>query len=239
MTDKPNFDELPDKLTEMLRKQSARDSKSSWYQDEKFIEWIARQARNDIDDGVRVNEFDAEDCVRVAESLRTRALAERCRLKRIIGVPEYHAPELEGSAPQVMQDARRSGFAPCLDLSVAAGIGRELWDEECSSWVKLPSNVPKGNYVALKVSGESMLPLLHSGDVMVVRLDVPFSSGDIVVARLDDDGFVVKRLGRVTTASIELLSINSAYDSIDIRRSRQAIVGTVVTCWCDHEMTFK
>jgi hypothetical protein len=213
-----------------------RDRASSFFKDDRFIEWLARDARESLVDGVTTNEFTEDQVTEVAQSIQAHVAAAKVKLSRVHGSPEYHAPAIAGSPHQVAEEAARVGSAPFLDLGVAAGIGRELWDEECSSWVRLPGGIPKGSYVALKVNGESMMPLLHSGDVMIVRLDSSFSSGDIVVARLEDDGFVVKRLGRVTAASVELLSINPAFGSIQVPRSIQPVVGAVVLCWCEHQV---
>jgi hypothetical protein len=210
-----------------------RDPGSALYHDMQLIEWIARDEREAMEDDLANSGFHDEN-LRLAQSIQGFVAASRCRLKRIRGGPEYETPGFLGSAPTVLQDANLAGSAPCLDLSVAAGLGRQLWDEDCASWVKLPADMPKSSYVALKVSGESMAPLLHQGDVIIVRLDSPFSSGDVVVARLEDDGFVVKRAGRVTAASVELRSVNPAYPSVQVARAAETIVGVVVLCWCEH-----
>jgi SOS-response transcriptional repressor LexA len=214
----------------------SRDRNSAYFRDDRFVEWLARDARESLADGARSNEFTDDETLQVAQSLQAYATAAKSKVVRVFSAPEYHAPTIVGSAQQVAEQAAHVGSAPFLDLGVAAGIGRELWDEECSSWVRLPKGIPKGSYVALKVNGESMMPLLHSGDVMAVRLDSPFSSGDIVIARLEDDGFVVKRVGRVTPTFVELVSINPAFGSIEVPRSIQPVVGVVILCWCEHQL---
>lgn len=235
MEDNAREIELYDLVAYAWRKRRMRKLDSAWFDDTRFIEWIAREARAAIEDEPVTGIASRSDSKMLADSIRGGALAAKCKICRIPGTPAYQAPKLPGSVERVTNEAGRIGYAPCLDLSVAAGIGRELWDEESSSWVKLPSGIPRGSYVALKVSGESMLPLLHSGDVMVVRLDSPFLSGDIVVARLDDGGFVVKRVGRIGKDRLELLSINPSYSKIEVQRSVQPVVGTVVLCWCEHQ----
>lgn len=240
MTDKENEDQKtagdgmpPDGVNENLlaawHERRLRNRGSSFYGDAAFIEWLAAEARYETSDD------DSDETVQLAHDIQARVTAARSKVKRIHSSPEFQRPLVAGSPQQVAEAAADAGAAPFLDLSVAAGTGRELWDEECSSWVKLPRGIPKGPYVALKVSGESMLPLLHSGDVMIVRLDSPFSSGDIAVARVDDGGFVVKRVGRVTADFVELVSINPAFGAIRLDRSAQPVIGVVVLCWCDHQ----
>jgi phage repressor protein C with HTH and peptisase S24 domain len=236
MTDNDDIEEaISNSVLALWHKHRTRKRESAFFQDDKFVEWIAREERASLEDGSSSIEFTDEECDEVARSIQSHAAAAKARLKRVSGSPGHHRPEVAGSAAKVAAIASANGYAPFIELAVAAGVGRELWDEDASSWVRLPAGFPKGSYVALKVNGDSMIPLLHSGDVMVVRLDSPFSSGDIVVARLEDGGFVVKRVGRVEDQFIELLSINASYPSLHVHRSSRPVVGTVVLCWCEHE----
>ena len=79
-----------------------------------------------------------------------------------------------------------------------------------------------------------MEPLMHPGDVVLVRLGPELVPDSIVVARLPDDGYVVKRVGRVARRKVELLSLNPAFEPINAPRSAHAVLGTVVLRWCDH-----
>jgi phage repressor protein C with HTH and peptisase S24 domain len=221
--------ELTEQLIAIWHTYRLRNEASSFYADSSFAEWLAAENR---DDGV--TELD-ENTIQRADEIQARAAAVVAKIRRIRSSPHYLSPAIPGSPQQVAEFASNAGAAPFVELGVAAGIGRELWDEECSSWVRLPSGIPKGSYVALKVSGESMMPLLHSGDVMVLRLDSPFSSRDIVVARVEDSGFVVKRVGSVNPEFVELVSINPAFGSIRVSRAAQPVVGVVVLCWCEHQ----
>ena len=124
--------------------------------------------------------------------------------------------------------------APRLDLGIAAGAGRVLWDEPCYSWIAIPDDLPRGRFVALTVKGDSMLPLLHSEDVVLVKLGSDVARDSIVVARRPDDGYVVKRVGRVSGAAIELLSLNPDFAPTLIERAEGTVAGTVVLRWCRH-----
>jgi phage repressor protein C with HTH and peptisase S24 domain len=144
---------------------------------------------------------------------------------------------VKGGALQVARTAGPHRAAPLSELSVAAGIGRELWDEPCEEWIELPDDVPDGSYVGLTVAGDSMQPLLHAGDVLLVQLGSDIFEDTIVVARHPDDGYVVKRVGDVTVADVELTSLNPAFGPLHIPRDASLIVGTVVMTWCDHRTT--
>jgi phage repressor protein C with HTH and peptisase S24 domain len=141
---------------------------------------------------------------------------------------------VRGTIPQVLQEATELGAAPQLDLSAAAGVGRDLWDEPCDSWVQLPEDVPRGQYIAVRVSGESMIPLFHTGDTVLVQLGAKISRDTVVLARLPDGGYAIKRVGRVTQARLELISLNADFAPIVLRRDERTVIGTVVVRWCPH-----
>jgi SOS-response transcriptional repressor LexA len=197
------------------------------YDDPRFLAWLAREHADDPE------LLDADEI---------RALARRI----VAGVSDAtfgvrlvdRAPEVRAIAPGAVsaivdeRSARRE--AAVLDLSVAAGAGRALWDAECESCTPLPDGVPSGRYLALRVAGKSMEPLMHPGDVVLVRLGSELVPDSIVVARLPDDGYVVKRVGRVARRSVELLSLNPAFAPIQAPRTTHAVLGTVVLRWCDH-----
>ena len=105
-------------------------------------------------------------------------------------------------------------------------------------WVALPTaaGLPDRRYVALRVVGDSMLPLLHPEDVVLVDLDGEIAPGAIIVARgADEDGvtgsYVVKRVGVASDQTLELTSLNPNYPPLIIPRERQQLLGPVVLRW--------
>ena len=117
------------------------------------------------------------------------------------------------------------------DMRIAAGAGRELWEVECDSTVDVPDDLPRGAYVVLQVAGDSMEPLLRSGDMVLVRLGGSATRGTVVVARDPDHGYVVKEVGRVTASGIELLSLNPRYAPLSVPHGDGTVLGTVVLRW--------
>ena len=122
---------------------------------------------------------------------------------------------------------------------MAAGTGRELFDEPCDAWVALPAGLPAGRYVALRVVGDSMIPLLHSGDVVLVDLDAAVRPGAIAVARHPDHGSVVKRVLRAGGGALRLVSLNPAYPPLELPPGAGALLGPVVLRWCAHRAPAK
>jgi len=134
-----------------------------------------------------------------------------------------------GNVKQVARVASEDGCAPWVEsLAVAAGAGREIWDEPCEQWVELPDGAVGGEHLALTVAGDSMTPCLQSGDVILVNTHKPVARDCIVVARRGEDGYVVKHVTRCGKEALELSSFNSEYAPFTIERVPGAVVGVVV-----------
>jgi len=73
--------------------------------------------------------------------------------------------------------------------------------------VDLPAAAPEGAY-ALKVQGDSMLPLYRDGDVLIVQPGATTRRGDRVVVRTVEGEVLAKVLARRTARTVELHSLN-------------------------------
>lgn len=173
---------------------------------------------------------------RFAEQVRERVAALGRGVRRVDRAPEPARPAITGPLAAAILAARQVHAAPLVELGVAAGTGRELLDEPCDSWLALPADLPSSRYVALRVFGDSMIPLLHSGDVVLVDLDLAVRQSAVVVARHPDHGYVVKRVARTGTgrAGLALLSLNPAYPPLALDPGAGALLGPVVLRWCAH-----
>ena len=198
----------------------------------RFLEWYAREARLTLSVAERRKLKQGAD--RFVREVRTRRAVQRLRVREIAAEPESAPAWEEGTLSQVLTSAARARYAPALDLSVAAGAGRELWDEPCDRWIPLPEGSPDGRYVALRVTGDSMVPLLHDGDTILVKLGDEFVPDAVVVARVPDGGYVVKRVGGIAGSRVELTSLNADYPPIVIPRDPSLVLGTVLLRWCIH-----
>jgi len=200
-----------------------------------YADWLAHEAR------LEASRMERRRDMRRSRDLAARVLARRGVERALEGglVPRPRSALVEHpavrSAPAAIAitDASRVRCAPWLELSVAAGSGRELWEQECDRWVELPEGLPLGRYVALGVSGDSMEPLLTAGDTVLVRIGAAPSAGGVVVARLGDDGYVVKQVGRMTSRTIELRSLNAAYAPVRMKRATDTVLGMVVMAWSE------
>ena len=215
-----------DRLVQLLGARALADIDPGHDASGRFHDWWARELRA----GTSRAELDAG-----AAAFEHRARERLASLQSRVVISErpasFRSPALEGTVATTVRRARVEGCAPLLALGVAAGVGRDLWDEPCTSWLELPPNVPAGQHVALTVSGDSMEPLLHAGDTILVKLDPEVRRGAVVVARRPDDGYVVKRVSRVGRQVVELSSLNPGYPPIRIPRRDDLVLGTVLMCW--------
>ena len=168
---------------------------------------------------------------------RGKEFARRVHARLCLSIAEHRAPRetfstypapVSGTPGKVMEWARAESCAPFLDQRVAAGEGRDLWDEPCDTWVRLPRETPSGEYVALRVKGDSMTPYLSSGDVVLIKLGAAPEVNDVVVVRLPEGGYAVKCADRVSHDRMRLLSFNTEYEPMWINRAASSVVGTVV-----------
>ena len=209
-------------LAELVGGAVLADPDGALWRDERFLDWLAASCRAGDRASRRLPDRQA---LAKGEALLARAQARR------LGVATAHG------RPSVRSEARAadaSRLAPLIELGVAAGVGRELWDEPVESWVVLPDAVGEGEFVALMVKGTSMTPLMHDGDTILVRRGAELKPESVIVARHPDDGYVCKRVERVGRKQVELASLEPGRPPIVIPRDSSLVLGTVLLVWCTH-----
>lgn len=88
-----------------------------------------------------------------------------------------------------------------------------------------------GEYFGLQVKGDSMEPKISNGDVVIVRKQSDADDGDLVIALVNGDDAVVKRLKKYADG-IALISSNPAYEPMyfsnaEIQSKPVEIIGKV------------
>lgn len=114
---------------------------------------------------------------------------------------------------------------------VAAGIPLDCI-EEVIDWEELPTHIAKtGSYFGLRVSGNSMEPGICDGDVVIVREQPDAEDGQIVVALVNGNDGVCKRLKKYDDG-IALVSDNPAYQPMYFsnkeKHSRPVVIKGIV-----------
>jgi phage repressor protein C with HTH and peptisase S24 domain len=82
------------------------------------------------------------------------------------------------------------------------------WDEI------MPPTSASENAYALKVSGDSMLPLYREGDIIIVDPVAQVRKGDRIVVKTREGEVLAKTLERKTSKLIELQSLNPEHDNL-------------------------
>ena len=105
--------------------------------------------------------------------------------------------------------------------------------EEILDYVDIGSlKVSQGEYFGLYVEGDSMLPELHDGDLVIVRKQPTLETGDIGVFSIGDNETTIKEYQELSRY-IVLMPFNTEYDGLMISHKEVAelpvlILGKVV-----------
>ena len=96
----------------------------------------------------------------------------------------------------------------------SAGTGQIIFDMPPTKRVEIP-NIPKYKKVdyAIGVNGNSMEPIYHDGDMLLVEMTEDIEIGDIGIFRVDNESYV-KKLGKT-----ELISLNPEAKNIPLNDS--------------------
>lgn len=109
---------------------------------------------------------------------------------------------------------------------VAAGIPIEAITDIIDMEEITEDLAKTGEFFGLKIKGNSMSPNICNNDVVIVRQQSDAENGEIVIATVNGDEAMCKRL-RKYKDGIELMSINPGYDSYEF--SNKEILETPVT----------
>jgi lexA repressor len=100
---------------------------------------------------------------------------------------------------------------------VAAGVPIEMI-EDVLDYEEITEDMAKhGEYFALKIQGDSMTPRIWNNDVVIVRQQDDAENGDIVIAAINGEDAVCKRLQKYNDG-IALISLNPQYEPIYFKR---------------------
>lgn len=126
---------------------------------------------------------------------------------------------------------RRAAAVPLLGFA-QAGAGGYFDDAGFpvgQGWdlVELPAQSSGGSY-ALKVQGDSMLPLYRNGDVLIVEPGAATRRGDRVVVKTHAGEVMAKVLERQTARSILLVSLNPEHPNREVPMAEVEWVARIV-----------
>lgn len=96
---------------------------------------------------------------------------------------------------------------------VAAGIPIEAITDIEDYEEITPELAAKGNYIALKIKGDSMSPYILNGDTVIVRLQNDCEDGDIAIVLVEQNDATCKKIKK-TPKGLYLMPLNTAYEPI-------------------------
>ena len=169
-----------------------------------------------------------------------KRLAHKARALEVIKLPETaSANDIYNSfSPSVIKggldnrDSKKSDGreVPVLG-SIAAGTPIEAIQNEISK-VPLPNNIEKnGEYFGLKIQGDSMIDAgINEGDTVIVKKTDTADNGKIVVALIDDNEAMLKRIRR-KGKTVALESANRNYETKIFGPDRVKVQGILVSLY--------
>ena len=168
-----------------------------------------------------------------------KRLAHKARALEVIKLPETaSANDIYNSfSPSVIKggldnsnNEQNSSEVPVLG-KIAAGTPIEAIQNEVSK-VALPEELSKnGEHFGLKVSGDSMIEAgINDGDTVIVKKTNTANNGQIVVALIDDQEAMLKRI-RKKGKVVALESANKRYETKIFGPDRVKVQGVLISLY--------
>lgn len=146
--------------------------------------------------------------------------------------------ESEGSSVTGSVNSNDLVHAPMFDVQASAGAGMTVNSEEITEnfafnkhWLSSQLGVHSEQVAFVTVSGDSMLPTLEEGDMILVDMSQQQVQREGIYLLQTEGGLITKRLINKKVGELEVISDNSDYPSwtIDAQNSEQTqIAGKVV-----------
>ena len=109
----------------------------------------------------------------------------------------------------------------------AAGSMIHVDDVDAEMGVLPSSIVPNGANELVRITGDSMEPLIKKGSEVYLRYQPIVEDGEIAIVRVEDEGVTCKYLFR-DGENIVLKSENSKYDDIVVDANKVSVIGKVL-----------
>ncbi|HEY9011260.1 MAG TPA: transcriptional repressor LexA [Devosia sp.] len=213
----PSFDEMKDALD--LRSKSGIHRLITALEERGFIRRLPNRAR-------------ALEVVRLPDSMNPSLGGRKARfepnvidgnLGRVATVP----PRTNTSAPIPASEIGRAVSIPVMGR-IAAGTPIEAIQTHSHTISVPPEMLGAGEHFALEVRGDSMIEAgIFDGDTVLIKKQDSASTGEIVVALVDDEEATLKRLRRRGN-SVALEAANPSYETRIFPPDRVKVQGRLV-----------
>lgn len=109
----------------------------------------------------------------------------------------------------------------------AAGSAIEVDDNDARMNVVNSSTIPNGADEIVKITGDSMEPLIKKGSSVYIRHQPTIENGEIAIVRIEDIGVTCKKVYK-NNKEVRLKSINTTYDDMVYQADEVTILGKVL-----------
>ena len=168
-----------------------------------------------------------------------KRLAHKARALEVLKLPEtasandiYNtfSPSVIKGGLDSQNDKKNINKIPVLG-KIAAGTPIEAIQNEVSR-ITIPEELSKnGQHFGLKVSGDSMIEAgINDGDTIIVKKTNTANNGQIVVALIDDQEAMLKRI-RTKGKVVALESANKEYETKIFGPDRVKVQGVIVSLY--------
>lgn len=160
------------------------------------------------------------------------ALPRMGKVQKLADYFHIEKSDLIDERNETISKTKRQGIAINIYGRVAAGIPIEMIEDIVDTEEISEDMAKTGEYFGLIVKGNSMLPNICDGDIVIIRCQEDAENGDTVIATVNGNDATCKRL-RKYKDGIELISNNPSYDPMyfsnqDVAEKPVKILGKVV-----------
>ena len=212
----PSFDEMKDALD--LRSKSGIHRLITALEERGFIRRLPNRAR-------------ALEVIKLPDSMNPSLGGRKARfepnviegnLGRVAAPPSRSAPQMPG-----ISDVGRPVTIPVMGR-IAAGTPIAAIETQSHTIVVPPEMLGGGEHFALEVRGDSMIEAgIFDGDTVVIKKQDTATTGEIIVALVDEEEAALKRL-RKRGNSVALEAANPAYETRIFPPDRVKVQGRLV-----------
>jgi phage repressor protein C with HTH and peptisase S24 domain len=152
---------------------------------------------------------------------------------------------VDGEEPTIVDETEAFMAIPSVEVTASMGGGRFVADEVengepyhfKSSWITHSLRTNPANLRMMHVEGDSMMPTLHDGDVVLVDLGRTLPTPPGIFVLFDGMGLVAKRLEHIPNSDpprVRIISDNTFYSPYERTAEEIRIIGRVR--WFGREM---
>lgn len=211
----PSFDEMKDALD--LRSKSGIHRLITALEERGFIRRLPNRAR-------------ALEVIKLPDSMNPSLGGRKARFEPSViegNLGRVATPPARPAAQVANADAYRAVTVPVMGR-IAAGTPIEAIQTHSHSIMVPPEMLGAGEHYALEVRGDSMIDAgIFDGDTVLIKKQDAASTGEIVVALVDDEEATLKRLRRRGN-SVALEAANPAYETRIFPPDRVKVQGRLV-----------